>query len=226
MISIYQDLYRTVYKCNQKDLDNIEIWEGNRGIDNTRVSEIESILKDKKVKILPSPTLEGFKRNGKCYLIDGAHRLTAMKNSKKPIKFLLSITNVNETEEFKRINKGIPVPETYTEISPFTKTYEDVVNHYKKLYPKFFMASRNPVPPHVNKDSFIQMLFESKICLPKEQIIQKLDTFERQIKQKKHFDGIENEKKFKKSIQFDFWLFWAEIPEILIYLKKFNLIEI
>jgi len=215
---LYRDNYRKIYKCDFSDLPKILYSEINRKVDEKRVLEIVESFPSG-AKILPSPWIEAYERNGKYFITDGQHRISALKilsNTVKNIVFYISVcTNlVDPKKEFIRINKNVNVSDLYLESEDHRqKLYEEVVDYYYKKYKVFFKTSSTPQKPHMNKDVFLQILYESDTSFTFDDIIKSFSNLSDQHKRLK--DVPENtDPKLKKCRQFNFYLFFSEPFEL------------
>lgn len=215
---LYRDSFRKIYQCSLADLPVLLFSDMNRKVDETRVLEIvNSIPAD--AKILPSPWIEAYERNGKYFLLDGQHRISALnilqKYRKKMIFYMSVLTSnggVNPKEEFIRINKNVNVSDLYLEQEdPRKIIYEQVVNYYYGKYKIFFRPSNNPHKPHINKDLFLQILYESNTHFSFDEIITAFTNLSQEIKIR--FENDTNPK-LKKCRDFNFFLFYSEPFEL------------
>lgn len=212
---ILKDSFRTIYQCNLLDLPKLFFSDMNRQVDEQRVQEIvKSIPSD--AKVLPSPLIEAFERNGKIFLLDGQHRISALnivQKYRRNITFFISVlvSSGDPKQEFIRINKNVQVSELYLEQEDHRKQlYEDIVRHYYSKYKPFFKTSNSPHKPHMNKDRFLQILYESDTKMTFDEIISAYTDLSEKYRSLKESD----DPKMKKCKDFNFYLFFAEPFEL------------
>jgi hypothetical protein len=228
---IVEDDHRIFYLCCKKDLEQIEVSELNRKPDLQRVLEIIK-SQPKNAGLLPSGFIESYKKDNVYYVIDGQHRLLAMKSQpkepKKALSFVLSVfKNTDDIlAEFQRINKNVQVSDLYlSETRPNQQLFESVVDYFQRNFKKFFKTSNCPQQPYTNRDKFLQILFDSETTFNYQEIIQKLSELNLRLKSLK--DHPENTgPKITQCRKYDFYLFYAEPFEIKTVLKTQDLINL
>jgi hypothetical protein len=148
---------------------NIENWEHNRPPDEMRIPEIANDIRLEKYILGMIYIYKDKNENYYCY--DGIHRIKALeyldKNNNLKEKFIiLNYINNGDTSKvinnFKKINKTIPVPELYTKDSidlNLRKTLSEICQYYQKKYPSHFSTSRKPRLPNENRDNLFDILY-------------------------------------------------------------------
>lgn len=198
------------YICSLKKLiekENIQLWEGQRSLDNERVTLIsETFLNEYKKTgtISLRGSLIFCKKNDlifseKLYLIDGQHRFYSLKylieNNKIPdIKIRLDIILVKDEneirKEFVNINKSVPVPVHYL-------TPNDIVtlcfNQLSKDFSKAF-SQGNCKRPTINSDSFKDALINKSNFLNKLEINNSDELYNAIIKLNNYYKKLGSEK--------------------------------
>jgi len=147
-------------------LSKIEInnWKLNRPVDKTRIPDI--IKNNKEITMLPG-IIYLFKENNKYFCYDGIHRISSFGGLNPDCRIIVDIlldpSEGTIVDNFKNINKSIPVPELYTPLMyeyDKKKVIQKVVEYYMETYPSHFSPKRNYNIPNCNRDSMIDMILE------------------------------------------------------------------
>jgi len=128
---------------------------------------------------IPLETVFYLAKNGPHYeVLDGIHRYTALKmilsapvdyitDSTTEIMNSMVLLNVRYdategalVDTFISINKSIPVPELYMRDPDEVRRemVETIVKRWQTRYPDHFSASRKPVRPNMNRDTFVEVI--------------------------------------------------------------------
>ena len=209
----YVSDYKKLYSCSKLEYlkKNVHIWEKNRLIDYTRVSELTALYELENTLIVPG-WISAFKKNDKIFIYDGSHRFQAMLNSGREMKMYITLVDDEKIlTDFQSVNKMVPIPECYLSENAATELSERIVKHYSGLYPKFVSSSFRARKPNFNRDVLVDNL--SKHLNGKgrqfDDVIRKLNDFNSKLK-----NNIIN----TKCEKYDFWLFSVPIQEMVKYI--------
>ena len=172
-----------ICKCTVANLLAAPIanWQHNRPPDMTRCASIAQHVLEKRLH--PDWLIVISVSNNKLYVLDGIHRITALKlllqKRAEPVNLLdvsIDITwllqshillciheNMSEGEEidlFKQINSSMPVPDIYYRNDAQVKrqVIETVAQIWQQRYKTHFTHSAKPNMPNTNRDLFINIL--------------------------------------------------------------------
>jgi len=153
-----------------KDILKLKNWKINRLKDKVRIQAIKEFYIENKVDTVPGIISIWHNTNNDKYIIyDVIYRFIASLNNKK-MRILLCIYKTNDKNiilnEFKNINKCVPVPEMYINSynNSIKKEYiERTVKMICEKYPKFISPSNRPNKPNFNRDKFIDLLSSLEI---------------------------------------------------------------
>ena len=204
---------KNLYFCNDKEFmrNNIKIWEKNRLVDYTRVSELTAMYKKDDYQIVPG-WLSAFMKDDQMYVYDGSHRFQAMISSGRTMSIFITITQFEKViDDFINVNKMVPIPECYLSENDATQLSERIVKHYCNLYPKFVSPSFRCRKPNFNRDNFIDLLsthLKGK-DMQFDNVILKLNEFNDILK-----DNVKN----TKCKKYNFWLFTVPTQELIKYI--------
>jgi hypothetical protein len=197
-----------------KELPN-KRWKSNRRSDLGRVAEIHNWMKQ-------SGKMDGvisFACVGEdglvCY--DGNHRREALKGLDDDFIVCIDIvwdaTDEIVTQEFRRVNQSISVPDLYIEENDaiVIANVQNAVSEFIKRFPTHQSNSGRPQRPHYNRDTLTNQLFN----LQKERNISITDLMTRiyTLNEKLALDDKSklNEKVIKKCSTSGLWLFaWSQ----------------
>jgi hypothetical protein len=140
---------------------DIRTWSRNRPADEGRVAEIRN-------HHLASGHVDGtirlaFTRGEGLVCYEGNHRRLALTDNieKVLVDILWDVPQERIIEEFRLINKAVPVSELYTELdmdSAARHNIEEFVRGWCVKYRAFVSASARPNRPQFNRDMFTQEL--------------------------------------------------------------------
>jgi hypothetical protein len=168
------DISRNIlYEILKPDLSHklslINNWRKNRPPDESRINEIISYIKDTgycdgEVLVAVIPTFG-------CVCYDGNHRLEAAKRifpkNGLRLRIVLNATEKFIENEFKRINKGVSVPELYYSTEETSLYLKEVLNDFinniliqDSRLKNHISSSGHPKRPNFNKDVLLQHLGE------------------------------------------------------------------
>jgi len=179
-----------IYKIMIKDLlvDSVKNWEYNRPPDMARCPDIARYIYNSKKPVDTMIYLSYNNLKDKFEVLDGIHRITALKiikeENSKPLdllqeyefsscnnlnwlfnQYILVNIRFNATlgeliEIFKNLNKSQTVPELY--VRDYTKEkreiIETIVNEWYVKYKKHFSSSSNPIIGNTNRNKFVDLL--------------------------------------------------------------------
>ncbi len=145
-------------------------WKENREVDEDRVKSIkesvESIPKNEEENpnFGPNP-IHLAKFDDKLYLIDGQHRMNVLKKIAARIRDKMQIfvcTTICESSQeiselFEIVNKGVPVPKTYTDLY-IKDVARNFINMIELNFPKQSSKSRKPNRPNYNKENMLEIM--------------------------------------------------------------------
>lgn len=179
-----------VYKIQIKDLlvSSIKNWEYNRPPDMCRCPDIARYMYNSKKTIDTMIYLSYNNIKEVFEVLDGIHRITALKMIKeensKPLDLLEThefgsgndanwlynqyvLVNIRFNtplgdliEVFKNLNKSQVVPELYIRNPDKEKRYiiDTIANEWMEKYKKHFSSSANPITGHTNRNKFVELL--------------------------------------------------------------------
>jgi len=160
-----------------KTLD-IKMWKFNRPPDMNRVSEIKEFMKMNNrmdgIINLAFVVHEGLV----CY--EGNHRRIALEGNNFPVivEIIWNVTNEEVTNEFRRLNKCVSVPELYvSETDATTKVeIEELVSEFRKRFPDHESSSGRPCRPNFNRDKLTDEIsrLQKELMIPISQVRTKL----------------------------------------------------
>ena len=182
--------YHSVYTIMLKDLlnDSVTNWEFNRPPDMERIPIIAENIYNKGNPIETMFYLSFDKQNEKFDVLDGIHRITALKLIKdeisKPLleqnnfcsdkdnanwlftqSVLVNIrfnsTHGDLSNAFQDLNSCRPVPELYMgklEEENKGKIIKNIANEWCHKYKKHFSSSSKPNTGNTNRDKFVELL--------------------------------------------------------------------
>ena len=160
-----------------KQLD-IKVWKFNRPPDMTRVEEIRETMKvnnrmDGLIN-LAYITHEGLV----CY--EGNHRRLALEGNDFVvlIHILWDVTDEKVTEEFRRLNKSVCVPELYISETDATLKVEieQLVKDFIKKFPDNLSTKANHQRPNFNRDNLTDQILrlQKELAIPVSQLSTRL----------------------------------------------------
>lgn len=144
-------------------------WIKNRTPDLARIDEIYNYYVDEKISLIPG-TISVWKPYNSYHIYDGLHRFLAAKkaidnNKLDNIQLILYInltTDENKIiNDFKNINKSIPLPYIYTdETENLIKKQicQNIVEELVNRFPDFNSPSRRPHRFNFNRDMLIEFI--------------------------------------------------------------------
>ena len=179
-----------IYKIIIKDLlvDTVKNWEYNRPPDMARCPDIGRYMYNSRKPVDTMVYLSFTNIKEVFEVIDGIHRLTALKiikeENSKPInllehcefgsgndaswlfnQYLLVNIRFNAThgeliEVFKNLNKSQVVPELYIRDHSREKrdTIDSIANEWYVKYKRHFSSSSNPITGNTNRNKFVELL--------------------------------------------------------------------
>ena len=143
-----------------------------RILNNDKVEEIEEHIKHN--PLFPTIVLEIGYLYSEFYLIDGQHRLTALKNTNL-INFIFEIhlTIVNTNEElknlFKLINQNTQIPDDWLLINNMNDVKTNMTDIFNSdLFSQIIKISNKPHRPHLSRpqlDNMITDLYTNNIII-------------------------------------------------------------
>jgi hypothetical protein len=179
-IKAYQYYNTTVYVLPMeifKQLD-IKVWKFNRPPDMTRVEEIRETMKKNNrmdgMINLAYITNEGLV----CY--EGNHRRLALEGNDFVVflDILWDVTNEQVTEEFKRLNKSVSVPELYISETDATirLEIEQFVSEFRKKFKDHESSSTKHSRPNFNRDNLTDQILRlhKELMIPISQVSARL----------------------------------------------------
>jgi hypothetical protein len=189
LVLAYNDNH-SIYKIQIKDLlvSSVKNWEYNRPPDMARCPDIARYIYNSKKPIDTMMYLSFNNIKEVFEVLDGIHRITALKiikeENSKPLDLLEShefgsgndanwlynqyiLVNIRFNaplgeliEVFKNLNKSQAVPEIY--IRDHTKEKRDIIdtiaNEWFVKYKKHFSSSANPISGNTNRNKFVDLL--------------------------------------------------------------------
>jgi hypothetical protein len=189
LVLSYNDNH-SIYKIMIKDLlvNSVRNWEYNRPPDMARCPDIARYIYNSK-KPIDTMLYLSFNNNKEVFeVLDGIHRITALKiikqENSKPLdlleqyefgsgndatwlynQYLLVNIRFNSTlgeliEVFKNLNKSQAVPELYIRdhIKEKRNIIDTIANEWFVKYKKHFSSSANPISGNTNRNKFVELL--------------------------------------------------------------------
>lgn len=179
-----------IYKIMIKDLlvDSVKNWEYNRPPDMARCPDIARYIYNSKKPVDTMVYLSFNNLKETFEVLDGIHRITALKiikeENSKPLdlleqhefgsgndanwlynQYLLVNIKFNAAlgdliEVFKTLNKSQNVPELYIRDNAKEKrdTIDTIANEWFVKYKKHFSSSANPIIGNTNRNKFVELL--------------------------------------------------------------------
>lgn len=209
ILQINQSHSHAVYLIMLKDLlnDSVENWFYNRPPDMERIPIIAEDIYNKKTPIETMFYLSFNLKTEKFDVIDGIHRLTALKlikeeNSTKfrlgddanllfnqyvlvNIRFNFSHGDVSNA--FENLNKSRPVPELYMgnhEAKSKVQIIDNIANAWYHKYKKHFSSSSKPNTGNTNRDKFVDLLdklYDKHECKDEQKLRDVLDNANKEL---------------------------------------------
>ena len=179
-----------IYKIKIRDLlvESVKNWQYNRPPDMCRCPDIARYIYNSRKPIDTMLYLSYNNIKSIFEVLDGIHRLTALKiikeENSKPLELLCPgefgsgndadwlfnqymIVNIrfNATfeqlgETFKNLNKSQTVPELYIrdQIGEKRKIIDSIANEWQVRYKRHFSSSANPIIGNTNRNKFVELL--------------------------------------------------------------------
>jgi hypothetical protein len=160
--------------------DSVENWIHNRDPDLARIPIIAEDIYNKKNPIETMFYLSFNKENEKFDILDGIHRLTALKLIKEEnltkfrgedsnllfnqyvlVNIRFNFTYGDLCNAFQNLNEARPVPELYMgkqEEENKGKIIKNIANEWCHKYKKHFSSSSKPNTGNTNRDKFVDLL--------------------------------------------------------------------
>lgn len=190
LLHCFTDIHR-VYKIQIKDLTGgsfIKNWKHNRPPDMARCPDIARYMYNSKKQIDTMFCLTYTNKEDIFEVIDGIHRLTALKiihsENSRPLELLCPgefgsnndagwlynqyiIVNIRFNasigdliELFETLNKSQTVPELYIKDTNKEKRIiiDTIVNDWQENYKIHFVSSANPICGNTNRNKFVELL--------------------------------------------------------------------
>ena len=192
MAHYFQD-YRQILQLNQSHShavyliqltyllnDSIENWECNRPPDEERIPIIAEAIYNKKIPIETMFYLSFNPKTEKFDVLDGIHRLTALKQIKKDnlekvrgtdadllfnqyvlVNIRFNFTHGDLCNAFQNLNSCRPVPELYMgnyQAKNKVQIINNIANEWCHKYKKHFSSSSKPNTGNTNRDKFVDLL--------------------------------------------------------------------
>ena len=172
--------------------------------------------------------------DSKYYIVDGQHRISAIRKEYEENKLLVPIhsllyivENEEELEKIFRIkNSNIPIPEFILCVKEHKKELlKSISSFLVKTYPEIFKTDKH-TRPYINLNVFIEHFRQSKIFVYIETLEQFKDVFQMMNQQcyTKISTMIEKSKK-KYGISERMLKFWTESSVYIGYSKDFDFLE-
>ena len=196
-----------------KQLD-IKVWKFNRPPDMARVEEIRETMKvnnrmDGLIN-LAYITHEGLV----CY--EGNHRRLALEGNEFVvlIHILWDVTDEKVTEEFRRLNKSVCVPELYISETDATLKVEieELVKEFTKKFTKHLSSSAKNQCPNFNRDNLTDQILrlQKELMIPVSQLSTRLYALNEKLSFKDKTKL--SEKNRQKCEKYGLWLFaWSSV---------------
>jgi len=196
-----------------KQLD-IKVWKFNRPPDMTRVEEIRETMKKNNrmdgMINLAYITHEGLV----CY--EGNHRRLALEGNEFVVfvEIIWDVTNEQVTEEFKRLNKSVSVPELYISETDATLKVEieELVKEFTKKFTKHLSSSAKNQCPNFNRDNLTDQILrlQKELMIPVSQLSTRLYALNEKLSFKDKTKL--SEKNRQKCEKYGLWLFaWSSV---------------
>jgi hypothetical protein len=171
-----------VYLIMLKDLlnDSVENWFYNRPPDMERIPIIAEAIYNKKIPIETMFYLSFNPKTEKFDVLDGIHRLTALKlikeenltkarepdadllfNQSVLVNIRFNSTHGDLCNAFENLNSCRPVPELYMgnhEKKSKVQIINNIANEWCHKYKKHFSSSSKPNTGNTNRDKFVELL--------------------------------------------------------------------
>jgi hypothetical protein len=172
LFEIKPNHYIGITCLNKLKYDLIKCPDFQRLPDHERITEIKEHISN--AAIFPIITLEiGYLYN-EFYLIDGQHRLAALKQAKMinyPFEVHLTMVNTNEELKylFKLINKNTKIPDEWLLINNMNdvkKNMEEIFNN--EMIQKIVRSTANPNRPHLSRiqlENMITNLYNENVII-------------------------------------------------------------
>ena len=160
--------------------DSVENWIHNRDPDMARIPIIAEAIYNKQNPIETMFYLSFNKENEKFDVLDGIHRLTALKLIKEEnltkfrgedsnllfnqyvlVNIRFNFTYGDLCNAFQNLNEARPVPELYMgkqEEENKGKIIKNIANEWCHKYKKHFSSSSKPNTGNTNRDKFVDLL--------------------------------------------------------------------
>ena len=160
--------------------DSVENWIHNRDPDLARIPIIAEDIYNKKNPIETMFYLSFNKENEKFDILDGIHRITALKLIKEEnltkvrgddanllfnqyvlVNIRFNFTYGDLCNAFQNLNEARPVPELYMgkqEEENKGKIIKNIANEWCHKYKKHFSSSSKPNTGNTNRDKFVDLL--------------------------------------------------------------------
>ena len=160
--------------------DSVENWIHNRDPDMARIPIIAEAIYNKQNPIETMFYLSFNKENEKFDILDGIHRLTALKLIKEEnltkfrgedsnllfnqyvlVNIRFNFTYGDLCNAFQNLNEARPVPELYMgkqEEENKGKIIKNIANEWCHKYKKHFSSSSKPNTGNTNRDKFVDLL--------------------------------------------------------------------
>ena len=201
-----------------------KIWEQNRKIDNSRVTELKTLYIKNNNKVVPG-IIYTFIKNDSYIIYDGTHRYKASKN----LDMFVLVSVIKEytaeliNESFLNVNKSIPVPDCYfNDKNNKKKLCEKIVEYINDKYNTFKSSSLRPIRPNYNQDVLMDDIFialdknkNKDLCY--DDIVSHLEFLNKSMKKTVIGNGLNY---WKKSIKYDFWIFYMSREQFIEELNK------
>ena len=182
ILQINQSHSHAVYLIQLTHLlnDSIENWEFNRPPDEERIPIIAEAIYNKKIPIETMFYLSFNPKTEKFDVLDGIHRLTALKQIKKDnlekvrgtdadllfnqyilVNIRFNFTLGDLCNAFQNLNSCRPVPELYMgkhEEKSKVQIINNIANEWCHKYKKHFSSSSKPNTGNTNRDKFVDLL--------------------------------------------------------------------
>jgi hypothetical protein len=162
LFEIKPNHYVGITCLNKLKYDLIKCPDFQRILDRERIIEIKGHIEN--AEVFPIITLEIGYLYKEFYLIDGQHRLAALKQSELiNYPFEVHLTKVNTNEElkylFKLINKNTKIPDEWlliNNVNDVKKNMEEIFNN--AMFQTIVKSSQNPHRPHLSRPQLENMI--------------------------------------------------------------------
>ncbi|HEY9702806.1 MAG TPA: hypothetical protein V6C58_10185 [Allocoleopsis sp.] len=165
-----------LYLCHTSTFpfSRCENWQYNRRVCPEKVENIKNFIKDNEIYCLEQ-VISIWSTQGKYFIYDGIHRLTALETIDRPMTFLISINYTKNEEDilcdFRAINSAEPVPEFMIKESCVLDSNkivnsicEKLSSKYKKYVISFQKKTRAPFITRQNLMEKLDDLFTYSDC--------------------------------------------------------------